>query len=168
MTALLGPGSRVTEVRPNVRLTLRGPHHDEDVNGRVLDLDDPLARGLVRFRAGRAPQQPGRSPSARRRCAAWTCASATPWRSPTGAGRTQWWGGGVPRRSALGRGAVSGAVPPTGPEPDSVWLVDAKGGVDAATVSRLNDQGRWSPRVNRPGLRPTRTGSVSNPPPPTT
>ncbi|MBQ1015823.1 ABC transporter permease, partial [Micromonospora sp. M51] len=70
LTELLGPGSRVTEVRQRVPLTLRGPHRDEVVNGRVLDLADPLARGLVRFRAGRAPQQAGEvavSPVALRR-----------------------------------------------------------------------------------------------------
>lgn len=70
MTALLGPGSRVTEVRPHAPLTLRGPDRDENVSGRVLDLGDPLARGLVRFLAGRAPQQPGEvavSPAALRR-----------------------------------------------------------------------------------------------------
>ncbi|WCN82860.1 FtsX-like permease family protein [Micromonospora sp. LH3U1] len=142
VTALLGPGSRVTEVRPHVPLTLRGPHRDEDVDGRVLDLNDPLARGLVRFRAGRAPQQPGEvavSPVALRRLdlrLGHAVAVADGSRAYTVVGVVEF---------SDDLGAVvalhPGAVAPTGPEPDSVWLADVPGAVDAALVARLNDRG---------------------------
>ncbi|MEO3774397.1 FtsX-like permease family protein [Micromonospora sp. B9E7] len=142
MTALLGPGSRVTEVRPHAPLTLRGPHRDEDVAGRVLDLGDPLARGLVRFLAGRAPHQPGEvavSPAALRRLdlrlgAAVTVADGS--RAYTVVGVVEF-------ADDLGPVVAlhPGAVPRTGPEPDSVWLADVPGTVDAALVSRLNERG---------------------------
>ncbi|MFI6780861.1 FtsX-like permease family protein [Micromonospora sp. NPDC050276] len=142
MTALLGPGSRVTEVRPNVPLTLRGPDRDENVNGRVLDLTDPLARGLVRFRAGRAPQQPGEvavSPVALRRLGlrlGHAVAAADGSRAYTVVGVVEF-----PDDLGPVVALHPGAAPPTGPGPDSVWLADLPGTVDAALVSRLNDRG---------------------------
>ncbi|WP_406067230.1 FtsX-like permease family protein [Micromonospora sp. NBC_01638] len=142
VTALLGAGSRVTEVRPHVPLTLRGPHRDEDVDGRVLDLTDPLARGLVRFRAGRAPQQPGEvavSPVALRRLdlrLGHAVAVADGSRAYTVVGVVEF-----PDDLGAVVALHPGAVPPTGPESDSVWLADVPGAVDAALVSRLNDRG---------------------------
>ncbi|SCF29864.1 FtsX-like permease family protein [Micromonospora chokoriensis] len=142
MTALLGPGSRVTEVRPHAPLTLRGPNRDEDVAGRVLDLGDPLARGLVRFVAGRAPQQPGEvavSQAALRRLDlrlgdAVTVADES--RAYTVVGLVEF-----PDDLGPVVALHPGAVPRTGPEPDSVWLADVPGTVDAALVSRLNERG---------------------------
>ncbi|MFJ2083057.1 FtsX-like permease family protein [Micromonospora chokoriensis] len=142
MTALLGPGSRVTEVRPHAPLTLRGPDRDENVAGRVLDLGDPLARGLVRFLAGRAPQQPGEvavSPAALRRLDlrlgdAVTVADGS--RAYTVVGVVEF-----PDDLGPVVALHPGAVPKTGPGPDSVWLADVPGTVDAALVSRLNDRG---------------------------
>ncbi|MGW0217460.1 FtsX-like permease family protein [Micromonospora chokoriensis] len=142
MTALLGPGSRVTEVRPHAPLTLRGPDRDEDVAGRVLDLGDPLARGLVRFRAGRAPQQAGEvavSQAALRRLDlrvgdAVTVADGS--RAYTVVGVVEF-----PDDLGPVVALHPGAVPRTGPEPDSVWLADVPGSVDAALVSRLNERG---------------------------
>ncbi|GAB4101979.1 hypothetical protein GCM10028790_09970 [Micromonospora taraxaci] len=142
MTALLGPGSRVTEVRPHAPLTLRGPDRDENVSGRVLDLGDPLARGLVRFLAGRAPQQPGEvavSPAALRRLDlrlgdAVTVADGS--RAYTVVGVVEF-----PDDLGPVVALHPGAVPKTGPGPDSVWLADIPGTVDAALVSRLNDRG---------------------------
>ncbi|MEW2145864.1 FtsX-like permease family protein [Micromonospora vinacea] len=144
LTALLGPGSRVTEVRQRVPLTLRGPHRDEVVNGRVLDLTDPLARGLVRFRAGRAPQQPGEvavSPVALRRLdlrLGRAVAAADGSRAYTVVGVVEF-----PDDLGPVVALHPGAVPPTGPgpDPDGVWLADVPGTVDAALVSRLNDRG---------------------------
>ncbi|WP_410820772.1 FtsX-like permease family protein [Micromonospora sp. 050-3] len=142
LTALLGPGSRVTEVRPHVPLTLRGPHRDEVVDGRVLDLTDPLARGLVRFRAGRAPQQPGEvavSPRALRRLdlrLGHAVAAADGSRAYTVVGVVEF-----PDDLGPVVALHPGAVPSTGPEPDGVWLADVPGTVDAALVSRLNDSG---------------------------
>ncbi|SCF02620.1 FtsX-like permease family protein [Micromonospora saelicesensis] len=142
LTALLGPGSRVTEVRPRVPLTLRGPHRDEVVNARVLDLTDPLARGLVRFRAGRAPQQPGEvavSPVALRRLdlrLGHAVAAADGSRAYTVVAVVEF-----PDDLGPVVALHPGAAPSTGPEPDSVWLADVPGTVDAALVSRLNDRG---------------------------
>ncbi|MCG5470112.1 ABC transporter permease [Micromonospora sp. LAH09] len=142
LTALLGPGSRVTEVRTYITLTLRGPHRDEDVSGRVLDLGDPLARGLVRFRAGRAPQQPGEvavSPVALRRLdlhLGHAVAVADGSRAYTVVGVVEF-----PDDLGPVVALHPGAVPPTGPEIDSVWLADVPGAVDAALVSRLNERG---------------------------
>lgn len=142
LTALLGPGSRVTEVRTYITLTLRGPQRDEDVSGRALDLGDPLARGLVRFRAGRAPQQPGEvavSPAALRRLdlhLGRAVALADGSRAYTVVGVVEF-----PDDLGPLVALHPGAAPPTGPETDSVWLADVPGAVDAALVSRLNDRG---------------------------
>ncbi|RQW99230.1 ABC transporter [Micromonospora inaquosa] len=142
VTALLGPGSRVTEVRPRVPLTLRGPDRDEVVNAQVLDLTDPLARGLVRFRAGRAPRQPGEvavSPAALRRFdlrLGRAVATADGSRAYTVVGVVEF-----PDDLGPVVALHPGAVPATGPQPDSVWLADLPGTVDAALVSRLNNLG---------------------------
>ncbi|MET8092581.1 FtsX-like permease family protein [Micromonospora sp. NPDC005220] len=142
VSALLGPGSRVTEVRPHVPLTLRGPHRDEVVNGRALDLTDPLARGLVRFRAGRAPQQPGEvavSPAAMRRLdlrLGRAVAAADGSRAYTVVGVVEF-----PDDLGPVVALHPGAVPATSPEPDGVWLADVPGTVDTEMVSRLNDSG---------------------------
>ncbi|MET8319704.1 FtsX-like permease family protein [Micromonospora sp. NPDC005189] len=142
VTALLGPGSRATEVRTRVSLTLRGPHRNEDVDGRVLDLTDPLARGLVRFRAGRAPQQAGEvavSPAALRRLdlrLGHAVAVADGSRAYTVVGVVVF-----PDDLGAVVALHPGAVPRAGSEPDSTWLADVPGTVDAALVSRLNDRG---------------------------
>ncbi|MET8232309.1 FtsX-like permease family protein [Micromonospora sp. NPDC005298] len=142
VAALLPPGSRVAEVRARVPLTVRGPDRDENVAGRVLDLGDPLARGLARFRAGRAPQQPGEvalSPAALRHL-------------DLHLGRTLTMADGNGAYTVVGvvefpddLGPVvalhPGAVPRTGPELESAWLADVPGDVDAALVDRLNDRG---------------------------
>ncbi|MBM7493052.1 putative ABC transport system permease protein [Micromonospora luteifusca] len=141
VTALLGPGSRATEVR-RIPLMLRGPHRDEDVEGRVLDLGDPLARGLVRFRAGRAPQQPGEvavSPAALRRLdlrLGHAVALADGSRAYTVVGVVEF-----PDDLGTVVALHPGAAPRSGPGPESIWLADVPGTVDAALVSRLNDQG---------------------------
>ncbi|MBM0232973.1 ABC transporter permease [Micromonospora sp. STR1_7] len=142
VAALLPPGSRVTEVRVRIPLSVRGPERDENVAGRVLDLTDPLARGLVRFRAGRAPQQPGEvavSPAALRRLDlrlghALTMADGS--RAYTVVGVVEF-----PDDLGPVVALHPGAVPRTGPEADSIWLADVPGAVDAALVARLNDQG---------------------------
>ncbi|MEU4469843.1 ABC transporter permease [Micromonospora sp. NPDC023888] len=140
--ALLGPGSRVTEVRTGIPLTLRGPHRDEDVEGRVLDLGDPLARGLVRFRAGRAPEQPGEvavSPAALRRLdlrLGRAVALADGSRAYTVVGVVEF-----PDNLDAVVALHPGAAPRANPEPESDWLADVPGTIDAAQVSRLNEQG---------------------------
>ncbi|WP_328424637.1 ABC transporter permease [Micromonospora sp. NBC_00389] len=142
VSTLLGPGSRVTEVRALLPLTVRGPERDENVEGRVLDLNDPLARGLVRFRAGRAPRQPGEvavSPAALRRLDVRlgdAVATADGTRAYTVVGVVEF-----PDDLGPVLALHPGAVPRSDPLPDSSWLVDVPGTVDAALVSRLNDHG---------------------------
>ncbi|MEV4655608.1 FtsX-like permease family protein [Micromonospora sp. NPDC049301] len=142
ITALLDPGSRVTEVRAPLSLTVRGPQRDESVRGRALDLTDPMARALVRFRAGRAPLQPGEvavSPAALRRLdlrlgAAMATADGT--RAYTVVGVVEF-----PEDLGSVVALHPAAVPRSDPEPDSIWLVDVPGSVDAELTSRLNDRG---------------------------
>ncbi|PWR07893.1 ABC transporter [Micromonospora acroterricola] len=142
VAALLRPGSRVTEVRDTVTLSVHGPHRDEDLEGRVLDLTDPLARGLVRFQAGRAPRQPGEvavSPAALRRLdlhlgAAVATADGT--RVYTVVGVVEF-----PDNLGPVVALHPAAVPRADPEPPGTWLVDVPGTVDAAVVSRLNERG---------------------------
>ncbi|MEU8183126.1 ABC transporter permease [Micromonospora sp. NPDC049047] len=142
VSTLLGPGSRVTEVRTGIPLTLRGPHRDEDVEGRVLDLADPLARGLVRFRAGRAPEQSGEvavSPAALRRLdlrLGRAVALADGSRAYTVVGVVEF-----PDNLGPVVALHPGTVPPTSPPPESSWLADVPGTIDAALVTRLNDRG---------------------------
>lgn len=142
VTALLGPGSRVTEVRAGGPVTVRGPRGDETLQGRVLDLADPLARSLVRFRSGRAPQQPGEvavSPAALRRLDVRlgdAVATADRARTYTVVGVVEFPDDLGPV-VALHPAAVGRADPQT----ESRWLVDVPGVVDAAMVSRLNDHG---------------------------
>ncbi|MEU7585092.1 FtsX-like permease family protein [Micromonospora sp. NPDC049230] len=142
VSALLGPGSRVTEVRTRIPLTLRGPRDDEDVQGRVLDLGDPLARGLVRFRAGRAPRQPGEvavSPAALRRLdlrLGRAVALADGSRAYTVVGVVEF-----PDDLGMVVALHPGAAPPTSFSSATNWLADVPGTVDAALVSRLNERG---------------------------
>ncbi|WP_410813006.1 FtsX-like permease family protein [Micromonospora sp. 067-2] len=142
VTTLLGPGSRATEVRARLPLTVHGPEHDEKVDGRVLDLTDPLARGLVRFRAGRAPRQPGEvavSPAALRRLdlrVGDTLATADRTRAYTVVGVVEF-----PDDLGPVVALHPGAVPRNDTQPDSRWLVDVPGRVNAALVSRLNEHG---------------------------
>ncbi|MGQ5260179.1 FtsX-like permease family protein [Micromonospora sp. ZYX-F-536] len=142
LTTLLGPGSRVTEIRARLPLTVRGPERDENVEGRVLDLTDPLARGLVRFQAGRAPRQPGEvavSPDASRRLDlrlgdALVTADRT--RAYTVVGLVEF-----PDDLGPVVALHPGAVPRNDAPLESSWLVDVRGTVDAALVSRLNEHG---------------------------
>ncbi|MFG2046267.1 FtsX-like permease family protein [Micromonospora sp. NPDC048935] len=142
VSALLGPGSRVTEVRSRIPLTLRGPRLDEDVEGRVLDLGDPLARGLVRFRAGRAPRQPGEiavSPAALRRLdlrLGRAVALADGSRAYTVVGVVEF-----PDDLGMVVALHPGAVPRTSSGSLTSWLADVPGTIDAALVSRLNERG---------------------------
>ncbi|CCH16633.1 Putative ABC transporter [Micromonospora lupini str. Lupac 08] len=142
VTSMLGPGSRATEIRAGNPVTVRGPRGDETLQGRVLDLADPLARSLVRFRSGRAPQQPGEvavSPAALRRLdvrLGEAVATADGTRAYTVVGVVEFPDDLGPV-VALHPTAVGRADPQT----ESRWLVDVPGVVDAAMVSRLNDRG---------------------------
>ncbi|MFF5179118.1 FtsX-like permease family protein [Micromonospora sp. NPDC000316] len=142
VAALLGPDSRFTELRGQIPLSVQGPEGDETIQGRVLDLTDPLARGLVRFRSGRAPQQPGEvavSPAALRRLdlrlgSAMATADGT--RAYTVVGVVEF-----PDDLGAVVALHPSAVPRTDPQAVSSWLVDVPGTADAALVARLNDRG---------------------------
>ncbi|WP_433460774.1 FtsX-like permease family protein [Micromonospora sp. CA-248212] len=142
VTALLGPGSRVTEIRAGSPVTVRGPRGDETLQAWILDLTDPLARGLVRFRSGRAPQQPGEvalSPTALRRLDG-RLGEAVPTADRT---RTYTVVGVVEFPDDLGPVIAlhPAAVGRADAQPDSRWLIDVPGTVDAAMVARLNERG---------------------------
>ncbi|MEU5904915.1 FtsX-like permease family protein [Micromonospora sp. NPDC047467] len=142
VAALLGPDSRFTELRDEVSLTVQGPEGDENIRGRVLDLTDPLARGLVRFRSGRAPQQPGEvavSPAALRRLDLRLGSAVA-----TADGTTAYTVVGVvefPDDLGAVVALHPSAVPRADPQAVSSWLVDVPGSADAALVARLNDRG---------------------------
>ncbi|MEH1028863.1 FtsX-like permease family protein [Micromonospora profundi] len=142
VSALLGPGSRFTELRGRMPLTVQSPEGDETFQARVLDLTDPLARGLVRFRSGRAPREPAEvavSPAALRhldvRLGA-VLATADGMRAYTVVGVVEF-----PDDLGPIVALHPSAVPRNEPFLDSSWLVDVPGGVDAAMVARLNDNG---------------------------
>ncbi|MFC4018045.1 FtsX-like permease family protein [Micromonospora sp. GCM10011542] len=157
VSALLDPGSRVTEVRWRIPLGVRTPEGDETVQARALDLTDPLARPLVRFEAGRAPQQPGE-----------VAVSAAALRHlRVGLGDAVATADGIRVYTIVGvvefaddLGPVfalhPAAVPRTALEPDSAWLADLPGDVDAALVSRLNHHGVVVTRRDLPGSSPSR------------
>ncbi|MFY1619893.1 FtsX-like permease family protein [Micromonospora sp. WMMD736] len=142
VTALLGPGSRVTEIRAGSPVTVRGPRGDETLRAWILDLTDPLARGLVRFRSGRAPQQPGEvalSPTALRRLDG-RLGESVPTADRT---RTYTVVGVVEFPDDLGPVIAlhPAAVGRADAQPDSRWLIDVPGAVDARMVARLNEHG---------------------------
>ncbi|MEV4826006.1 FtsX-like permease family protein [Micromonospora sp. NPDC049274] len=142
VSTLLGPGSRATEIRAASPVTLRGPGGDETLQGRALDLSDPLARSLVRFRSGRAPRQPGEvavSPAALRRLdvrLGEAVATADGTRAYTVVGVVEF-----PDDLGPVVALHPAAVGRADPQADSRWLVDVPGVVDAAMMSRLNDHG---------------------------
>ncbi|MFD6564854.1 hypothetical protein ACFWDS_11655, partial [Micromonospora profundi] len=154
VSALLGPGSRFTEIRGRMPLTVQGPEGDETFEARVLDLTDPLARGLVRFRSGRAPREPAEvavSPAALRRLdvrLGAVLATADGMRAYTVVGVVEF-----PDDLGPAVALHPSAVPRNEPLLDSSWLVDVPGGVDAAMVARLNDNGvgGGAPPPPRPG-----------------
>lgn len=140
LTALLGPGGRVTGIRDWIPVSVRAQGRDETIMGRALDLTDPLALGTARLREGRAPAGPDEVAASR----------AALRRLDIRIGGTVTTGDG-PRRVV---GVVEfpdnlgpmlalhpAAVPPVEPGPDATWLADVPGTVDADLVRRLNEQG---------------------------
>ncbi|MGK5738974.1 FtsX-like permease family protein [Micromonospora sp. URMC 103] len=142
VTALLGPGSRATEVRRWVPVAVRNGDGNDTMRGRVVDLTDPLARSTVRLRGGRAPaaaDEIAASPAALRYLHARLGGTVT---AADGSRRYRLVGvvefpddlGPV---LALPPAAAPGAEAGT----ESDWLVDVPGPVDAALVGRLNAHG---------------------------
>ncbi|WBB70378.1 FtsX-like permease family protein [Micromonospora sp. WMMD812] len=142
VTALLGPGARATEVRGWTPVDFRVDGRDAELPGRTLDLTDPLARSTVRLRAGRVPVGPGEiaaSPAALRRLDARvgdTVTSARGARSYRVVGVVEFPDDLGPLITLHPTGA-----PPAEGAPDSNWLVDVPGTVDADLVHRLNERG---------------------------
>ncbi|MEH1102671.1 FtsX-like permease family protein, partial [Micromonospora sp. CPCC 205561] len=144
VTALLPAGSRVTPLRRWVSFDARvGERVEGNLTGRVVDLADPLGRGLVRFHQGRPPAGPDEiavSPAAARRLDVRTGGTVT-----SGDGVRSWRVVGVAEYpddlgpvvtlhpAATRRGEA---------DPDNnSWLVDLPGAVDEGLFRRLNERG---------------------------
>ncbi|MGN9776771.1 FtsX-like permease family protein [Micromonospora sp. H33] len=137
--ALLPPGSRVLPVLRWTFFEARvGDRVEDGVSGRVVDLTDPLGRGLVRVHAGRAPTAAGEiaaNPAALRRLDARLGGTVT-----SADGRRTWTVVGViefpDQLSPL-------VVLPPGPrvEEETTWLVDLPGAADDDLFRRLNEHG---------------------------
>ncbi|MEW2374683.1 FtsX-like permease family protein [Micromonospora sp. NPDC047812] len=142
VTALLPAGSRVVPLRRWVSFDARvGERIDDTIVGRAVDLTDPLGRGLVRFRSGRAPTGPDEivvSPAALRRLDARLGGAVT-----SGDGARSWRVVGVAEYPD-DLGAVVTLHPSEGrmeTEPDTSWLVDLPGPPDEGLFRRLNGHG---------------------------
>jgi putative ABC transport system permease protein len=142
VTALLPAGSRVTRVRWWAPFEVRIGDRDVSFSGRVLDLTDPLARALVRFRAGRpatAPTEIVVSPTVLRRLGArlgdpvTTADGSGPYTVVGVAEFPDDLGPVVALHPAAGS--------PSDPAPDTSWLVDLPGRLDGDLVARLNGHG---------------------------
>ncbi|MFG3705035.1 FtsX-like permease family protein [Micromonospora sp. NPDC047670] len=163
VTALLPAGSRAIPLRRWVSFDARvGDRVKDGFNGRAVDLADPLGRGLVRFRSGRAPAGPDEiavSPAALRRLDVRPGGTVT-----SGDGSRSWRVVGVVEYpDDLGPVVTlhPAAPSPADPEPETSWLVDLPGAVDEDTFGRLNEHGLVV-RARTPAP-PSNAGSV--PPP---
>ncbi|MFI2662925.1 FtsX-like permease family protein [Micromonospora carbonacea] len=141
LTALLPAGSRVAEVRWWVPFEARAGGRRESVDGRLLDLTDPLLRGQGRVLAGRPPtaaDEVGLNRAALRRLGAELGDRIVP-------------ADGSAERTVVGvvefpdnlRPTV--ALPPTDrpgdPRNESSWLVDLPADADPGLTERLNARG---------------------------
>ncbi|MER7889643.1 ABC transporter permease [Micromonospora sp. NPDC094482] len=163
VTALLGPGSRATQVRLWTPVTFRIGDRDETVQGRTLDLTDPLARSTVRLRDGRVPAAPGEiaaSPAALRRLDTRVgdqISNADGSRSYRVVGTVEF-----PDELGPLLALHPTAGQRTDPEAETTWLVDVPGEVDAGLVHRLNERGMVvtarTPVAAGPGYWPEQRG----------
>ncbi|MGY3516037.1 FtsX-like permease family protein [Micromonospora sp. PTRAS2] len=141
LTALLPAGSRVAEVRWWVPFEARAGGRRETVDGRLLDLTDPLLRGQGRVLAGRPPtgaDEVGLNRAALRRLRAGLGDRIAP-------------ADGSAERTVVGvvefpdnlRPTV--ALPPTNqpgdPRGESSWLVDLPADAGPGLTERLNARG---------------------------
>ncbi|MEW2380782.1 FtsX-like permease family protein [Micromonospora sp. NPDC047707] len=139
VTGLLPPGARVLPILRWAFFEARvGDRVEDGVSGRVVDLTDPLGRGLARVHAGRAPAVPGEiaaNPAALRRLDTRLGGTVT-----SADGRRTWTVVGVvefpDQLSPL-------VVLPPGPQVDeeATWLVDLPGAVGEDLIRRLNEHG---------------------------
>ncbi|MEH0981222.1 ABC transporter permease [Micromonospora sp. CPCC 205556] len=142
VATLLPAGSRATEVRWWVPFDVRVDDRNETFPARVLDLTDPLARSLVRLRAGRVPAAPDEialSDPARDRLDVRVGGMV---RTADGS-RAYRVVGLVEFADDLRELVVLHPDAPVAPSEASggSWLVDLPGPVDAALVDRLNRHG---------------------------
>ncbi|MGC4805408.1 FtsX-like permease family protein [Micromonospora sp. DT233] len=142
LTALLPAGSRVGEVRQWQSLEARVGDRRQWINGRRLDLTDPLLRGQARVLAGRPPtaaHELGLSPAALRRLHLRlgdrvVAADGSAERTVVAVVEFP------DDLSALA--ALPPAALPSPAEPNQTsWLVDLPGDVDPGLTDRLNARG---------------------------
>ncbi|MEV0809501.1 ABC transporter permease [Micromonospora sp. NPDC050200] len=142
VTALLPPGSRVSRVRWRVPFEARVDDQLVALNGRSLDLADPLAGSLARLRAGRAPTGPDEitvSPRALRRLDVELGGTVT-----LADGSRHYLVVGVVEFPDDLNEVVAlhpEAVPPPDSAAEESWLADLPSPVDAALADRLNAHG---------------------------
>ncbi|MFF3852604.1 FtsX-like permease family protein [Micromonospora sp. NPDC002575] len=142
LTALLPAGSRVAEVRWWMSFEARAGGRREPVEGRLLDLTDPVLRGQARVLAGRPPtaaDEVGLNRAALRRLRAGLGDRIVP-------------ADGSAERTVVGevefpdnlRPMVTlppSAGPSTEPRNESSWLVDLPADADPGLTERLNARG---------------------------
>ncbi|WP_308291055.1 ABC transporter permease [Micromonospora sp. RL09-050-HVF-A] len=165
--ALLPAGSRASRVTWWVPFEVRIGDRTRTIDGRALDLTDPLARSMVRLRSGRVPTAPDEVAVSAQAAARMGVRVGG---SVDAADGTRRWRvvGVVEFPDQLGEIA---ALTPTGSSRDGrsydeSWLVDLPGPLDAALVDRLNAHGILvSARDPVPGAR-SPDGSTLNLPDP--
>lgn len=142
LTDLLPAGARVGQVRWWVGFEARVGDRRETIDGRVLDLADPVLRGQGRLLAGRVPADPGEvalNRAALRRLHL-RLGDRVPLADGSAAARVV----GVVEFVDTLRPAA--ALPPAGrspsePQGGTSWLVGLPDGVDAGLTRRLNAHG---------------------------
>ncbi|MBO4210738.1 FtsX-like permease family protein, partial [Micromonospora echinofusca] len=138
LAALLPTGSRLVPLVERSRLRLLTPDGTTSIQVQGIDVGDPLLRGVVRLRSGRAPHGPDElaatGPALRR--------------LGTALGGTVGLADGTRTYRVVGVVEFPAdlsellAVPPAGlTDPPSAWLVDTPVPVGANLVRRLNAQG---------------------------
>ncbi|WP_229401138.1 FtsX-like permease family protein [Micromonospora okii] len=141
LTALLPAGARLGQVRWWVEFEARAGNRRETIDGRVLDLADPVLRGQGRLLAGRPPSGPAEV--ALNRAALRLLHLRLGDRVPMADGSADPRVVGVVEFADSLRPAV--ALSPVGRPPaetrDASWLVDLPDGVDPGLTERLNAHG---------------------------
>ncbi len=148
VAALLPAGSRVLPMQRWAPFEAwAGDRIEDGVAGRVVDLTDPLGRGLARFHAGRAPTAPGEI--AANRAALRRLDTRLGGTLTSADGRRTWTVVGVVEFPDHLDPLVT--LPP-GPSPQegTSWLVDLPGTADHDLFRHLNAQG-WLVRARVPG-----------------
>ncbi|MGV9976262.1 FtsX-like permease family protein [Micromonospora wenchangensis] len=140
--ALLPAGSRASRVSWWVPFEVRIGDRTRTLDGRALDLTDPVARSTVRLRSGRVPTAPDEVAVSAQAAARMGVRVGG---SVDAADGTRRWRvvGVVEFPDQLGEivALTPTGLPRDGRSYDESWLVDLPGPVDAALVDRLNAHG---------------------------